>query len=606
MLRTVLGKENATWSNKSQRDGIMAALECEQDIIAIMATGAGKTMIALIPALLEERRSFVTVIVLPLRSLMTDYKRKLHDMSIGYEEFLGQTSARINGHHNIILVSADAAKSQHWITCLADLNERRRVRRIVFDELHLALTSSNFRPSLRDMDTLRSLDTQIIGLSGTIPYGQEETMKKLFGLTTETVILRECTNRPELRYILKPKSPSKRLAQASVKQIIESHLPSFTDEDRILVFVPYKAEGDIMANELGCEFYQGGNEITNQDRLDAYNNWRSGIHRTMVCTSAFGTGNDYSHVRLVIHYGTPLEMIDYIQESSRAGRDAKEAYCYIIPVTRHYPQESVNNKKDITGQKTISTMLWDSNRCLRYFITKFIDGKGLSCHQSSNNIPCSRCTHPSTAFANRSMATHSTQLPQITPAPVSVSPRKRKQSSAFAEAHEQSKRRKLERDQKQMEYVAKVKGLLDVYDSHCTYCLMKGFTEKRHSILRCHTLTTLTVGGRDSYLEFKKSIRYQESIHGAVCWKCHLPQCSDMLHDTFNRTQPCPYEDVLPPIGYAIYMSDRLRLDAGKRFQCDWTDVECFVKWLNARPVNGELTNLLALFCWYTQSIHVS
>jgi superfamily II DNA helicase RecQ len=50
----------------------------------------------------------------------------------------------------------------------------------------------------------------------------------------------------------------------------------------------------------------------------------------MVCTSAFGCGNDHPHVCLVIHAGSPKEMIDYIQEKSYAGRDGQPALSIIL------------------------------------------------------------------------------------------------------------------------------------------------------------------------------------------------------------------------------------------------------------------------------------
>jgi hypothetical protein len=54
----------------------------------------------------------------------------------------------------------------------------------------------------------------------------------------------------------------------------------------------------------------------------------------MVCTSAFGVGNDYPHTRFVIHAGNPFEMIGYIQEVARAGRDKEMATCILVPTPR--------------------------------------------------------------------------------------------------------------------------------------------------------------------------------------------------------------------------------------------------------------------------------
>jgi len=54
----------------------------------------------------------------------------------------------------------------------------------------------------------------------------------------------------------------------------------------------------------------------------------------MVAMTAFGAGNDYSGVQVVILANTPFDMVSVVQQFSRAGRDGKQASCYIIPSKR--------------------------------------------------------------------------------------------------------------------------------------------------------------------------------------------------------------------------------------------------------------------------------
>ncbi|TFK16658.1 P-loop containing nucleoside triphosphate hydrolase protein, partial [Coprinopsis marcescibilis] len=144
---------------------IEQVMALKTDVIAILATGGGKTMIALIPTLLD---GDVSIFVLPLISLITDYKRKLDAMGVAYEIFDG-TLTPFNHSTNIILVSVDRCHSGAWRECILELCEYREVTRMFFDEAHLALTAINFRPALVELSKLRFIRMQFILLTATCP-----------------------------------------------------------------------------------------------------------------------------------------------------------------------------------------------------------------------------------------------------------------------------------------------------------------------------------------------------------------------------------------------------------------------------------------------------
>jgi superfamily II DNA helicase RecQ len=68
-----------------------------------------------------------------------------------------------------------------------------------------------------------------------------------------------------------------------------------------------------------------------------------------VATSALSAGFDYAYVRLVIYVDEPLSLIDFAQESGRAGRDRKEAYSLVLLVRLWKPQAA----KDTTVEKRV-------------------------------------------------------------------------------------------------------------------------------------------------------------------------------------------------------------------------------------------------------------
>ncbi|KAF8062577.1 hypothetical protein FPV67DRAFT_1421983, partial [Lyophyllum atratum] len=201
-LQVVLGRPDAIWSCPEQQDAMLAILAHDTDVCIVLRTGAGKTMLAVIPTLLEG--SLVTVVILPLKSLLADYKHKFDKMAIQYEEYLGPPDDDypvITGVKKLILVTVDKARTPGWKQAIAKVHETTGIKRIVFDESHYGLTGT-FRAALLNLQELRSIPVQICLLSGTIPPSSEKALLSAFGMAKSTVMIRSGTDRPELRYIV--------------------------------------------------------------------------------------------------------------------------------------------------------------------------------------------------------------------------------------------------------------------------------------------------------------------------------------------------------------------------------------------------------------------
>lgn len=381
-LRKLLGKPNATWSSPEQKAGVLAALDCTQDIVAIMATGSGKTMLAIIPAVMEVNK--VTVIILPLKSLIADYIRRLDNMQVPYQVYQGLP---LSTKTNIILVSADAARTSQWRQEISILHTKIPVVRHFFDEMQVPLTSQGFRAALENLHLLRFLDTQMILASGTIPEIAVPFMIDLFGLGPNHLLLRTSTNRPELQYIWKEPVKSDSLC-AAVSAEIDAY-PAIEETSRALIFVSLTSVGIELKESLGFPFYNAST-LTDSEREAMYQEWIAGKHRVMICTNAFGAGNDYSHTRLVIHAGTPFEMVNYIQEVSRAGRDKQPATCILIPTKIKAPLLTQKHE-DYGGKWAIYNALIHQRRCIRMLLTESMDKYGTQCCDTKLNILCSYC-----------------------------------------------------------------------------------------------------------------------------------------------------------------------------------------------------------------------
>ncbi|KAG2110016.1 hypothetical protein DEU56DRAFT_985445 [Suillus clintonianus] len=311
-------------------------------------------------------------------------------------------------------------------------------------------------------------------------------------------------------------------------------------------------------------FYNGSKDVSDASRAQYYKDWRSGKSPVMICTSAFSTGNDYPHVRLVIHLKTPLEMSEIIQAQGRGGRDGNPARCYMLP--------STSPPKIIIGRsETDHKGLWYAHdhiyshglkRCLRYGSTLYIDGEGTKCGADRRNQLCCVCKNdakepvqakaatqqhvrmlPTSPLHRRAVSTNIPPLQQRTRMLIGASPSHGRKVSLnkrvfndmsgaadpFAEAATRSKKLKTTKQAAEMSQVDRMRKALDTMkDKGCTLCYASDNGElEDHRMSQCPSWTSIdsTLG---QYFEWKKEIRYNN--HKGICWICHVPTCRDELH----------------------------------------------------------------------------
>ena len=167
---------------------------------------------------------------------------------------------------------------------------------------------------------------------------------------------------------------------SNAAQAVRDHLSS-DPQARGLVFVSLFMYGAEIAKALDCDFYSTHAPTSDLALERMHQRWIAGEKRVMVCTSAFGAGTDYSHVQLVVHVGTSFNIIDYMQEAGRGGRDRQHAMCILIPTLPIAVEEKRNTYDALV-----------SGGCIRHLITSMTDHTGMYCGDDSQNKLCSHCT----------------------------------------------------------------------------------------------------------------------------------------------------------------------------------------------------------------------
>lgn len=332
-----------TYRCSGQRDLLRAvqAMPSGATVLGILPTGAGKSLCAHLPALLEEG---VTLLVVPTVALALDQEQALREMTgatIDYAYRGGNRARnaalveRIRTGQQRLLVAAPEAVVGPLVPLLLDLAREGRLRRFIVDEAHLVDTWGDaFRPALQEISGVRTQlqDASLVPfgtvlLSATVTAGVHGTMQKFFGNPGPFVTLAAAQLRPEPSYWMASCSRDPERNERVLEAI--HHLPRpliLYTATRTSAEVWSKRLGENGFGRLGC--MTGATPAAEREWL--IGKWRGGLLDIMVATSAFGMGVDQSDVRSVVHACLPESLDRFYQEVGRGGRDGCASVSLVV------------------------------------------------------------------------------------------------------------------------------------------------------------------------------------------------------------------------------------------------------------------------------------
>lgn len=355
-----LNPERETFALKPKQKKAIAALAHNQDLLAILPTGYGKSYVFQLPAL---ALSGVTIVISPLVSLMTDQALELNRTISGRVRALvapmresnsrtgkSEVHEELTGHrsHGIKLVYLSPERLcqrqfQDWIRAGV---ERGIVRRIAIDEAHTFVQwGDDFRPSLRRAENfLREVKAthpklRLLALTATANETVREGLRRaIFGLKRgetrkDLAFVSANPLRPELALYRRslPKHQGGTMSVAGlverVVDALEGHAIFYCLTVRQVEQLYAHLSDYLQGHPVEVFRYHG--RLTDAEKTGVANAFRSAPKRgeegfrrmVVVATSAFGLGIDRPDLRAVFCVSPPTDLAALYQQFGRAGRD---------------------------------------------------------------------------------------------------------------------------------------------------------------------------------------------------------------------------------------------------------------------------------------------
>ena len=317
-----------------QEDLVRRAVE-GRSCLAVMPTGAGKSLCYQLPAML---RPTPTLVVSPLIALMKDQVEHMPaglrdrvtfiNSSLEAAEVAARLQAVAAGRIRLLYAAPERLRQARFVEALRGA----RIGLVVVDEAHcVALWGHDFRP---DYLFIRAVlggalrEAAVLALTATATPDQAEEIRRALG--REMDVLRFSVVRENLRYEVVPLKDEEDKLRYTLERALAAEGPG-------IVYARARERCERIAEVLRrsgvpAAHYHAG--LGREERAAAQEAFIGDRVRAVVATTAFGMGVDKPDIRWVILYNYPTSLEEYVQQVGRAGRDGLPSTCALLTTAR--------------------------------------------------------------------------------------------------------------------------------------------------------------------------------------------------------------------------------------------------------------------------------